>query len=91
MGIKWSVIKNSRSFLNNLFFHHTESLAKHQGIVDLIGQYSWKEVVLVGGDFQKLQHPYKRFDNSKKAGEWLKAAAPKNAYMLIKGSRSTKM
>jgi len=64
MGIKWSVIKNSRSFLNNLFFHHTESLAKHQGIVDLIGQYSWKEVVLVGGDFQKLQHPYKRFDNS---------------------------
>jgi UDP-N-acetylmuramoyl-tripeptide--D-alanyl-D-alanine ligase len=68
-----------------------ESLAEHQGIVDLIGQYPWKEVVLVGGDFQKLQHPYKRFDNSKQAGEWLKSAAPKNAYMLIKGSRSTKM
>lgn len=69
----------------------TESLAEHQGIVDLIGQYPWKEVVLVGGDFQKLQHPYKRFDNSKQAGEWLRHAAPKNAYLLIKGSRSAKM
>jgi UDP-N-acetylmuramoyl-tripeptide--D-alanyl-D-alanine ligase len=68
-----------------------ESLAEHQGIVDLIGQYPWQEVVLVGGDFQKLKHPYKRFDNSKEAAEWMRAANPKNAYILIKGSRSTKM
>jgi UDP-N-acetylmuramoyl-tripeptide--D-alanyl-D-alanine ligase len=68
-----------------------ESLAEHQGIVDLIGQYPWQEVVLVGGDFQKLQHPYKRFDNSKQAAEWFRAAAPKHAYILIKGSRSMKM
>lgn len=68
-----------------------ESLAEHQGVVDLIGQYPWKEVVLVGGDFQKLQHPYKRFDNSKEAGEWFRQAAPKHAYLLIKGSRSTRM
>jgi len=68
-----------------------ESLAEHQGIVDLIGQYPWQEVVLVGGDFQKLKHPYKRFDNSKEAAEWMRAANPKDAYILIKGSRSTKM
>jgi len=68
-----------------------ESLAEHQGIVDLIGQYPWKEVVLVGGDFQKLNHPYKKFDNSKQAGEWFKQAGISNAYILIKGSRSTKM
>jgi UDP-N-acetylmuramoyl-tripeptide--D-alanyl-D-alanine ligase len=68
-----------------------ESLAEHQGIVDLIGQYPWKEVVLVGGDFQKLQHPYKRFDNSNQAAEWMRTANPKDAYILIKGSRSTKM
>jgi len=46
-----------------------ESLAEHQGIVDLIGQYPWQEVVLVGGDFQKLDHPYRRFDNSKEAAQ----------------------
>jgi len=68
-----------------------ESLAEHQGIVDLIGQYPWKEVVLVGGDFQKLAHPYKKFDNSQQAGEWFRAARLKDAYILIKGSRSTKM
>ena len=68
-----------------------ESLAEHQGIVDLIGQYPWREVVLVGGDFQKLQHPYRRFDNSKEAGEWFRAAGVHDAYLLIKGSRSTKM
>ena len=68
-----------------------ESLAEHQGIVDLIGQYPWKEVILVGGDFQQLQHAYKRFDNSKEAAEWFRKTAPKNAYILIKGSRSTKM
>ena len=69
----------------------TESLAEHQGIVDLIGQYPWKEVVLVGGDFQKLTHPYKKFDNSRQAGEWFKQSRTHNAYILIKGSRSTKM
>jgi len=69
----------------------TESLAEHQGIVDLIGQYPWKEVVLVGGDFQKLQHPYKRFDNSKDAAAWFRQADVHHAYILIKGSRSTKM
>ncbi|MBN9382077.1 MAG: UDP-N-acetylmuramoyl-tripeptide--D-alanyl-D-alanine ligase [Chitinophagaceae bacterium] len=68
-----------------------ESLAEHQGIIDLIGQYPWKEVVLVGGDFQKLQHPYKRFDNSKEAGEWFRDETPKKAYILVKGSRSMKM
>jgi UDP-N-acetylmuramoyl-tripeptide--D-alanyl-D-alanine ligase len=69
----------------------TDSLAEHQGIVDLIGQYPWKEVVLVGGDFQKLTHPYKKFDNSRQAGEWFKQAGIRHAYVLIKGSRSTKM
>jgi len=69
----------------------TDSLAEHQGIVDLIGQYPWKEVVLVGGDFQKLTHPYKKFDNSRQAGEWFKQSRTHNAYILIKGSRSTKM
>ncbi|MDO6432933.1 UDP-N-acetylmuramoyl-tripeptide--D-alanyl-D-alanine ligase [Flavitalea sp. BT771] len=68
-----------------------ESLNEHKNIVDLIGQYPWKEVILVGGDFQKLQHPYKRFDNSQQAAAWMKTTNPKDAYILIKGSRSTKM
>jgi len=68
-----------------------ESLHEHQGIVDLIAKYPWQQVVLVGGDFQKLGHPYIGFDNSKQAAEWLRNAQLKDSYVLIKGSRSTKM
>src|SRR5579863_6334324 len=68
-----------------------ESLNEHRGIIELIGQYPWQHVVLVGGDFQKLGHPYIGFDNSKEAREWLRNAQLKDGYLLIKGSRSMKM
>jgi UDP-N-acetylmuramoyl-tripeptide--D-alanyl-D-alanine ligase len=68
-----------------------ESLAEHQGVIDLIAQYPWQQVVLVGGDFRKLSHPYLSFANSKEAGHWLAGVGLTNAYLLIKGSRSMKM
>jgi UDP-N-acetylmuramoyl-tripeptide--D-alanyl-D-alanine ligase len=68
-----------------------ESLAEHQGIIDLIGQYPWQQVVLVGGDFRHLSHPYLSFANSKEAGRWLAGVGLKDSYLLIKGSRSMKM
>jgi UDP-N-acetylmuramoyl-tripeptide--D-alanyl-D-alanine ligase len=68
-----------------------ESLAEHQSIIDLIAQYPWQQVVLVGGDFRKLSHPYLSFANSKEAGHWLRGVGLTDAYLLIKGSRSQKM
>jgi UDP-N-acetylmuramoyl-tripeptide--D-alanyl-D-alanine ligase len=68
-----------------------ESLAEHQGIIDLIAQYPWQQVVLVGGDFRKLSHPYLSFANSKEAGHWLRGVGLQGSYLLIKGSRSMKM
>jgi UDP-N-acetylmuramoyl-tripeptide--D-alanyl-D-alanine ligase len=68
-----------------------ESLNEHRAIVSLIGQYPWHQVALVGGDFEKIEHPYLRFGDSKQAGHWLSNAGFKNIYMLIKGSRSSKM
>ncbi len=35
-----------------------ESLKEHQALIDLINQYQWKDVVLVGGDFNKVNNPY---------------------------------
>ncbi len=35
-----------------------ESLDEHKAIVDLIKQNNWKNVVLVGGDFLKFDHPF---------------------------------
>lgn len=68
-----------------------ESLNEHRAIVSLIGGYPWRQVALVGGDFEKIDHPYLRFADSKEAGHWLSSAGFHNMYMLIKGSRSSKM
>lgn len=68
-----------------------ESIAEHKKIIELIGDYHWDKVVLVGGDFGKSNHPYIFLNNSSEAGNWLKEQSPEDAYILIKGSRSMHM
>ena len=68
-----------------------ESLEEHRAIVSLISNYSWEQVILVGGDFQKIEHPYLRFNNSEEAAAWLSAHPFHGVKMLVKGSRSSKM
>jgi UDP-N-acetylmuramoyl-tripeptide--D-alanyl-D-alanine ligase len=68
-----------------------ESVAEHEGIVNLIDQYTWKDVVLVGGDFNKFEHGYIYFGNSKEAADWFHQQFYENTYMLVKGSRSIQM
>jgi UDP-N-acetylmuramoyl-tripeptide--D-alanyl-D-alanine ligase len=67
------------------------SVQEHQQIVDLIEKYNWNAVLLVGGDFLKLNHPFISLPNAASAREWLQKQAPQNAYWLVKGSRSMKM
>ena len=68
-----------------------DSIAEHQFIISLISNYTWKAVVLVGGDFTKLKQPYINFDNSLQAKEWLQRQHFTNTQLLIKGSRSMQM
>ena len=68
-----------------------ESLHEHEEIIDLINNYSWKQVILVGGDFLKLSHPFLSFENSLKAKEWFDQQHFQNSYILVKGSRSMQM
>ena len=68
-----------------------ESLQEHQLIIDLISQYKWKEVILVGGDFLKINHPYLKFETAEQANNWLNEQDFKNSYFLVKGSRSIGM
>jgi len=68
-----------------------ESLYEHEQIIDLIKKYSWKEVILVGGDFLKLPHSYRSFEDSLKAKEWFRQQHFQNSYLLVKGSRSMQM
>lgn len=68
-----------------------ESIQEHEAIVSLIKQHQWREVVLVGGDFLKLDHPYKKMANATEAAEWFKGQQFHDTYFLIKGSRSMQM
>lgn len=68
-----------------------ESLQEHEQIVALIQQYPWQSVVLVGGDFMKIDHPFIKKENALQAGEWFRKQTFQHTFFLIKGSRSMQM
>lgn len=68
-----------------------ESIAEHTDMVALIKKYKWDDVVLVGGDFLQIEHPYHYFTNVNEARQWIKDHPIVNAYILVKGSRSIAM
>lgn len=68
-----------------------ESLAEHKGLVEQIEKHRWQAVLLVGGDFVETTHPFLSFKTSGEAGEWLKAQNLRDAFLLVKGSRSMQM
>jgi UDP-N-acetylmuramoyl-tripeptide--D-alanyl-D-alanine ligase len=68
-----------------------ESVHEHREIVELIRKYNWKDVILVGGDFSKVDHPYRYFSDATLAKDWIKEQNLLEAVILIKGSRSMRM
>jgi UDP-N-acetylmuramoyl-tripeptide--D-alanyl-D-alanine ligase len=68
-----------------------ESVAEHQNLVENISLTSWNKVILVGGDFSKINHPFIYFESTTAASEWVKQQQIKDSYILIKGSRSIQM
>jgi UDP-N-acetylmuramoyl-tripeptide--D-alanyl-D-alanine ligase len=69
----------------------TESITEHQSIINVIDNYKWQAVVLVGGDYHKLNHQYINLENSLQAKDWFNQQQFENTQVLIKGSRSMQM
>ena len=69
----------------------SESIAEHEAIVEQINQFNWQKVVLVGGDFGTIKHPFLYFEDSAEAANWAAQQGFVNSHILIKGSRSVKM
>jgi UDP-N-acetylmuramoyl-tripeptide--D-alanyl-D-alanine ligase len=70
------------------------SLAEHLALLQLIAEYSFESVVLVGDDFLAHQNALPQFIYFKTTAEakaWLAAQNPTHAQLLIKGSRSMQM
>ncbi|MFL9482437.1 UDP-N-acetylmuramoyl-tripeptide--D-alanyl-D-alanine ligase [Chitinophagaceae bacterium LWZ2-11] len=68
-----------------------ESIEEHKKLIDLLEKYPWKKVILVGGDFAKVKHPFIYFNNSLEAKKWYTEQSLANTHLLIKGSRSMQM
>ena len=68
-----------------------DSLTEHEQIVRLIETFAWKEVILVGGDFLKIKHPYLSFTTADEVAKWLSSRSFQNTAFLVKGSRSMQM
>jgi UDP-N-acetylmuramoyl-tripeptide--D-alanyl-D-alanine ligase len=68
-----------------------ESEKEHASLIDQIKKLNWKDVVLVGKEFQKIKHPFHQFKDADEAAGWLQQQKFENASMLIKGSRSIQM
>src|SRR5437870_5045532 len=65
-----------------------DSEKEHEALINQIKEHEWKEVILVGNEFQKIKHPFHQFKNSDEVSNWIQQQNFKNAHMLIKGSRS---
>ncbi len=68
-----------------------DSLLEHQQIIKQLQDTNWNQVILVGGDFKNVHHPYLYFDNAVEAASWYKSQKFDNTAFLIKGSRAYTM
>lgn len=68
-----------------------ESIYEHEEIIKLIESHHWEDVVLVGGDFLKVNSSFKKFAHSSEAAAWVRDQNYQGVYMLVKGSRSMQM
>ncbi len=68
-----------------------DSLVEHQQIIKQLQDTNWNQVILVGGDFQNVPHPYLYFETAVEAGNWYKSQKIENTALLIKGSRAYTM
>lgn len=67
------------------------SLEEHDFLIKNLEQHKWSEVILVGGDFNKVPHNYHFFETAEQAVAWMKQQQFKKSTILIKGSRSMRM
>ena len=68
-----------------------DSQQEHQRIVQLIHDYGFQDVLLVGEEFIKTGTAYRCFSDVNALSEVLKAHQPQGKTILIKGSNGTKL
>lgn len=80
-------------FLGEMAELGEESFAEHQKIISFLARETYDKIILVGENFKNFSDKIKGlyFDDSEKATSWLKQNPLEDSFILIKGSRSSKM
>jgi UDP-N-acetylmuramoyl-tripeptide--D-alanyl-D-alanine ligase len=68
-----------------------ESIQEHENLISLINNYTWNDVLLVGGDFKQVSHNFLYVNSADEAAGWLNQQHFQQTYFLIKGSRSIQL
>jgi UDP-N-acetylmuramoyl-tripeptide--D-alanyl-D-alanine ligase len=78
-------------FLGDMFELGESSNAEHQSIIQLCEKLQFKNVILIGSEFSKINSNYKCFHNISECMNHIKSLSINDSSVLIKGSRSMKM
>ena len=68
-----------------------DSDKEHAALIDQIKNHKWREVILVGSEFEKTNHPFRQFRSSTEVKDWFQQQNFENTGILVKGSRSMQM
>lgn len=68
-----------------------DSVAEHRKLVELLQQYTWQQVVLVGKDYLPVPDPFLYFEKTAEAAAWYRTQQFQHCSILLKGSRSMQM
>lgn len=68
-----------------------EEEKEHRDLVAYLDQWQWEQVILVGKEFEAHRRKHAWFADSAAAAEFVAKEKPQHAFILIKGSRGSKM
>lgn len=83
--------KHKYIFLGGMKEMGKESETEHAALINLLKQFTWEKVVLVGEEFTSFPPNFLHFGNADEAREWFNQQNFEGAQILIKGSRGIRM
>lgn len=82
---------NKRIWLGAMKEMGPDEEKEHKELVQYLSKWPWEEVILVGMEFEAHKAGYLWFPDSAAAAVHIKKEPPQQAFILIKGSRGSKM
>ena len=79
--------QNPLLIIGDMFELGKASAEEHQKIVDLLISKAFDEVIIVGKDFFRTNHPFKAFETTELTADYLMHHPVTKKHILIKGSR----